>query len=67
LLLSRASLVGKLETADDPLEIARLQGQAKQLRILEAMPREIEMLDKALLKAEELATLQNNLMSDEES
>jgi hypothetical protein len=60
LRLSRADLLAKLETLDDPLDIARLQGQAKQLRILEMMPQDIERLDKAILKVEELSTLRNN-------
>lgn len=39
------------------MEIFRAQGIAKQLRRLEMLPEEMEMLDKALEQAEELTAL----------
>jgi len=52
--------VAKLETEDDPQEIARLQGQARQLKILAAMPEEIERLDAMIEKSEEYARIKDN-------
>jgi hypothetical protein len=49
----------RLETEDDPLEIARAQGKIEQLRRLLVMEDEIEKLDIYLIKAEEYAAMKD--------
>ena len=59
LRLSRAELHHKLEVETDLLEIARIQGQIKQLKKIEALPVQIERLDEASITGEEYAAAVN--------
>ncbi len=51
--------VRRLETEDNVVEIYLAQGAAHQLKILEALPEEIERLDAALVKSEEYLAMKD--------
>jgi hypothetical protein len=59
LRLARLEAVRKLETDDDPMEIARAQGRIEQLRRIDMLELEIEKLDEMLIRGEEYALMKD--------